>query len=415
MSEYQELIKNFDKSRNYMRDFYIYGFKARGEYTYKSKRTYDNERRRVESWLGEYIRWDYSSKGKSVCICMDSASVPVNPLYRAWKSKSFTDNDIQLHFYILDTLSELPGQTAEQMTDLFCTRYDRVFDVQTVRLKLREYALEGVLQTRKEKRALLYTLAKPAWDMVSCQKGLYFALSYFQGAAPFGFIGSTLLDAWGKENAFFRFPHSFAVHTLEDKVLYALLESMEKGESVECVNLSRRSGGESVVSGVPMKILASVTGGRRYLALYQPESRRLSCQRLDSIQSVRPTKQMAQPLPKERFEHAIKGLWGVSFGNRNREEEVFVTFRIDEEKEAFIIGRLQREGRGGEVLRIEKNRFLYTRKVHDANEMLSWLRSFTGRIEAFECTNPYIRDKFLGDADEMYRMYFEEEGNGAVF
>ena len=44
---YSELIKNFDRIRDYMREFYVYGFKSREEYDKKSARSYDNERR----WL----------------------------------------------------------------------------------------------------------------------------------------------------------------------------------------------------------------------------------------------------------------------------------------------------------------------------------------------------------------------------
>ena len=50
MSSYSELIKNFEKIRAYMREFYIYGFKSREEYEKKSSRSYDDERRRIESW-----------------------------------------------------------------------------------------------------------------------------------------------------------------------------------------------------------------------------------------------------------------------------------------------------------------------------------------------------------------------------
>ena len=44
---YSELIKNFDRIRDYMRQFYVYGFKSRNEYDKKSARSYDNERRRI--------------------------------------------------------------------------------------------------------------------------------------------------------------------------------------------------------------------------------------------------------------------------------------------------------------------------------------------------------------------------------
>ena len=52
---YSELIKNFNRIRSYMRSFYVYGFRRRGEFDEKSARVYDDERRRVESWLGEYM------------------------------------------------------------------------------------------------------------------------------------------------------------------------------------------------------------------------------------------------------------------------------------------------------------------------------------------------------------------------
>ena len=48
---YSELIKNFSRIRSYMRSFYVYGFRHRNEYDEKSARGYDNERRRMESWL----------------------------------------------------------------------------------------------------------------------------------------------------------------------------------------------------------------------------------------------------------------------------------------------------------------------------------------------------------------------------
>ena len=55
MSSYSELIKNFERIRAYMREFYIYGFKSRDDYSKKSARSYDDERRRIESWLGDHM------------------------------------------------------------------------------------------------------------------------------------------------------------------------------------------------------------------------------------------------------------------------------------------------------------------------------------------------------------------------
>ena len=39
MSSYSELVKSFEKIRAYMREFYVYGFKSREEYSAKSARS----------------------------------------------------------------------------------------------------------------------------------------------------------------------------------------------------------------------------------------------------------------------------------------------------------------------------------------------------------------------------------------
>ena len=91
---YSELIKNFDRIRDYMRQFYVYGFKSRAEYDKKSARSYDNERRRVESWLGDFMRFRQTPDGKNVFLSVDSRSIPGNPLYNAFKAKSFTAGDV---------------------------------------------------------------------------------------------------------------------------------------------------------------------------------------------------------------------------------------------------------------------------------------------------------------------------------
>ena len=101
---YSELIKNFNKIRDYMRDFYVYGFKSRDDYTKKSARSYDDEKRRIESWLGNYMKFHQTADGKNVFLSIDSRVTRHNPLYKAWKTKSFTDGDITLHFIVMDIL-----------------------------------------------------------------------------------------------------------------------------------------------------------------------------------------------------------------------------------------------------------------------------------------------------------------------
>lgn len=90
---YSELVKSFERIRNYMREFYVYGFKSRDEYGMKSARSYDNERRRIESWLGDYMSFHQESSGKKVFLSMDSRRVPCNPLYTFVRFDQYADGD----------------------------------------------------------------------------------------------------------------------------------------------------------------------------------------------------------------------------------------------------------------------------------------------------------------------------------
>ena len=414
MAEFQELIKSFDRIRDYMRQFYIYGFKVRNEFNEKSARTYDNERRRIEGWLSDYTKSDYTSKGKHVYINVDSKSISQNPLYAAWKAKSFTDNDLLLHFFILDLM---PGpaspMTASGLCDRISSTYGVVFDSQTVRLKLKEYEALGILSSEKEGRNLVYRM-NPLLPMESDRSPgslwgrLMTAVTFFQEAAPFGFIGSTLLDREDIDNELFQFKHLFIVHTLEDEILSRILSAIHDRRVIRYDNKSGRSGNTSTLRGVPLKIFVSTRTGRRYLCLYLLGNHRFSTARLDSITSVSAQEAFgAYDKVLADLERNMGCCWGVSFGNRDsRLEEIRITLRIDEEKEPHIINRLQREGRGGQVIRLRENEYLYEGSFFDTNEMLSWVKTFTGRVMDIQGSNSFVAAKAVRDWDKMYDMYF---------
>ena len=463
MAEFQELIKNFDRIRDYMRQFYIYGFKARTEFDGKSARTYDNERRRIESWLADYTRADYTSKGKHVYINVDSKEIPQNPLYTAWKSKSFTDNDLMLHFFILDQMiedgnenagmakageeqvgaaqndaaqaeaaqteaaqagaanPESPspgGLTAGELCDRICADYGVVFDSQTVRLKLKEYESLGLLSAWKDKKQLRYRLApllapetagpSPAWDR------LIIAVKFFQGAAPFGVVCSTILDREETDNEYFQFKHHFIVHTLEDGVLSDVLAAMKQGRAISFTNRSGRTGNVSQSRGLPLKIFVSTRTGRRYVCLYQENTRRFTNMRLDSMSDVTPLEIHSDYSRKQDLlKRNLDRLWGVSFSGSGRLEEICIKFYVNESTEAYVLDRLYREGRGGEIQRIRENEYLYSGAFFDTNEMLSWVKTFTGRILDIQGSNHFAVAKITYDWEKMYEMYCRDgEENG---
>lgn len=427
MAEFQELIKNFDRIRDYMRQFFVYGYKSRSDYGEKSSRTYDNERRRIESWLSGYTQSAYAQKEKHVYISVDSKTIPQNPLYAAWKSKSFTDNDILLHFFLLDLLWEnQEGMSAKTLCDCISMDYGVVFDSQTVRLKLKEYEELGVLSSHKDGKSLLYCLLpSPAKILETSDNAfhpspppssseiaaspweqLLTAVTYFQEAAPFGFIGSTILDQENQSNEWFQFKHHFIVHTLEDGVLADVLTAIRQQKRISFENRSTRSGSLSLQQGVPLKIFVSTQTGRRYVCLYLEERRRFTNFRLDSMAGVKLLESYGTYERKqELLARNLSRCWGVSFGGVSRIEEIYIKLHIDEKKEAHILQRLYREGRGGEILPVRENEYLYSGLFFDTKEMLSWVKTFTGRIIDIQGSNSFAINKLTRDFEKMYEMY----------
>ena len=120
---YKQRIKNFEGIRDYIREFYIYGFRTREGYGQKSGRTYDNERRRIESYLGKYMCFQQGKSGKRVFLSVDSREVETNPLFLPWKAKSFTDLDITLYFLIMDGITSEDGASVNQMMERMQEQY----------------------------------------------------------------------------------------------------------------------------------------------------------------------------------------------------------------------------------------------------------------------------------------------------
>lgn len=410
MSEYQELIKSFAKSRDYVRDFFIYGFKTREDFSDKSGRTYDNERRRIESWLSEYIHSEYTKNGKHISIALDSNLLLTNPLYRVWKSKSFTDNDIMLHFFLLDIMQDKEARTIDELTNEIFLNYDVLFEPQIVRKKVKEYEEEGLFICEKSGKQYHY----------SCKDNLAFAIPhelpalldavrFYHINAPIGVLGSTILDNQKTSNDIFTTKHGFFGHTLEDEVLLQLLNAMQEQREISFVQQSSKSKQTQTATGVPLKIFVSTRTGRRYICLYYTKGRRFGNVRLDYVKEVTPLEVIdTYQEHKKDLEKNLSKVFGVSFGAKRRTDTIKLTLFINEQTEAFIIQRLVREGHGGRITHTDVNTYTYEKEVFDGNEMMPWIKTFTGRILSFESDNEFLQKKFYSDMRQMAAMYAEQ-------
>ena len=411
MAQYSESVKNFERVRDYMREFYVYGFKSREDYTQKSARSYDDERRRLESWLGDHMSFKQTSSGKNVFISIDSRTSQHNPLYRAWKAKSFTDGDITLHFMLMDILpSESPtDSTGISIKDIMAkvddylteTGSDKTFDESTIRKKLKEYAIEGLVIAQKVGKNMLFSRTA---DHELPNRDL---LDFFSETAPCGVIGSFLLDKREQTKSFFTFKHHYITSALDSEILCELFLAMSEKRMVTLTAVGRKKDKVKEHHAVPLKILESVQNGRQYLMAFVPSMNRIVSYRTDYIIDVKPEEVCPDfDNLREKLAGMRQHIWGVSTEGHSGERMEHVDFTVHYgDDEQFIHTRLEREKRCGTVDRIDGNTSRFSADVYDCGELVPWIRTFICRIEEIHFSDKELEDQFKKDIEEMYLLY----------
>ena len=397
---YSELIKNFSRIRAYLRSFYVYGFRHRNEFTQKSARSYDNERRRVESWLGDYMSFGRDAEGRRVFLSVDSRAIKENPLYRAFRTKSFTDRDITLHFHILDILKVMGGQSITEIMDELSDRMsefenDELPDESTIRKKLREYISLGLIEMKKRGRETVYTLSEDHIDLSSWDA----AAAFFSEASPLGVVGSFLQDRLPGKFDKFRFKHHYILNALDSEILYDLFSAIGESRLITFTSRKQRT------TALPLKVYIGTQTGRQYLLAWSPVKEGFFFHRADLIDSVKAGDIFPFPeAQKKRLDEFCSLAWGVTGNNHTRLEHIEMTVFVGPE-EGHIVERLEREKRCGRVEKLDDSHWKFTADVYEAFEMLPWLRTFTGRVADLQCTDKRVINRFWKDFHEMTQMY----------
>lgn len=404
---YHELVKNFNHVRDYMREFYIYGFKSREEYTKKSPRSYDDERRRVENWLGDYMYFRQSPDGKNVFLAIDSRVSHHNPFYKAFKTKSFTDIDITLHFILLDLFEvageALPiGRIIEQLDQyLSVFQKQKVFDESTIRKKLNEYVKEGILTTEKHGKSFYYKRTEMGVEYDTD------ILNFFSEIAPCGVIGSYLLDKKEICEEYFIFKHHYISSAIDSEIICQLFLAIREKRSI-FLETSKPQGKHSVRSHViPIRIMISVQNGRQYLMAYISQFKRITSFRIDRIVSVKLAEKTERfDELREKLNGMQKHMWGVSTQSRSYRRMEHVEFTVHYyNDEQHIHHRLEREKRCGTVEKLDNNTSKFSADVYDASEMIPWIRTFICRITEVHFSNEKLEEQFKNDIEKMYQIY----------
>ena len=441
---YSELIKNFDNIRGYMRDFFLYGFKTREEYDRKSARSYDNERRRIQSYLGSLISFRQTPSGKNAFISLEGRCVTHNPLYKAFKAKSFTNKDITLHFLLLDILSG-SSYSLKDILRIMDTEYLTAFqnpisfDESTLRKKLKEYEELGIVVSKKCGKSVTYRLSEDEICFTEYKE----AIRFFTEESPLGVIGSYLEarmqadaeqayptgrnDENGKrlsdrndENGkhlpgkngctgeYLTFKNHYIMNAYDAEITELILQGIHEKRLLEITSFSRGDAGVKQQTVIPYKLYVSTQGGRNYLFCMDADNLRPYSLRVDYIQKGKVGEVCAD---YDRLlkvcERVGEHMWGVSCAKYRRYEHIEMDILVGTD-EAFIVRRLEREKRCGTVSKVDEETCRFSADVLDAYEMMPWIRTFFGRIKAIRCDNEDVKNQLKIDMVKMLKQYEDE-------
>ena len=404
---YKELIKNFDNIRMYMRDFFVYGFRTREDYAKKGLRSYDNEKRRIQSYLGDLLSFKQTESGKKVFISLDAKSVSRNPLYKAFKVKSFTSKDISPYFIVMDILRSGGSYSLTDILNKIDSDYlsyfskPLLFDESTLRKKLKEYEALGLIKSEKTSKKLEYNLVN---DDIEA-KDYKDVIRFFTEENILGVIGSYIEDKFENADEYISFKNRYIMNAYDTEVVFEILKAIKNENKVKIQSFASAKQKEYI----PLKLYVSKQGGRNYLMCKCTEDNRFYAIRTDYIKSVsQGLKANDFSIIKPRFENISSHIWGVSY-NGGRLEHFEMDIYVGKGEE-YIVSRLEREKRCGKVTKLDEETYRFSVDLYDSYELVPWIRTFFGRIKRLKCSNRMVSDQIKFDIVKMSKQYGEENG-----
>ena len=398
-----------ENARDYAREHFVYGIKYKSEYTELKPKTYDETTRYMRDWFQEclHMRTVKLSKlrRKIKYLTLDCRKYSDNPLYKMWKSCTFTHYEIAFFFFSLDYLSQKTEPSS--LSDIY-----NEF-IQT--LKINGYTFSSAQKWMKKKGCPSGIFVKDANKKYSLAPSISIEdkidlLSYFSEITPGGVIGSFILDKQNKQDNPFSFKQHYIGQAFDSEVICNVLNAIKNQAVIELLYLPK---GMDLVSEdvVPLKVYSSTQNGRQYLLAWHIETDSLYIYRLDRIKDIvfLDSGDVDRQAIQEYFSNVQKHIWGVSLGDGSISHVEFVV-KADKD-EGFIIRRLIREKRCGTVTVLDENKGLYKFEtdVFNPHEMFPWIRSFIGRIVEYDLGDQKLNDMFRENLESMYDMYDIED------
>ena len=405
VKQYTGCITSIEKARDFARESFVYGLKDKSEYTEFSPRAYDEVTRQMGDWFQDCLQTrTVKVRNKLKYLSLNCRDYSENPLYKMWKTCSFTTNEIVFFFFLIDYLNgkDKPVKLAEIHKEYYNMHRTDGFLRSAAQKWLQNKGCPSGIFIKDEKSQ--YSLA-PTFDLSEMGD----MLQYYSEIAPGGVVGSFILDKQEKRTSAFGYKQHYPGQAFDCEIICNALFAIKNKNEVS-IDYQPKGKEEIHIQVFPLKIYSSTQNGRQYLFAWEKEQRRYFNYRIDRIKTIDITK-ITPPYAEsvqEEFDEIKKHIWGVSLGDG---ETIHVEFLVKvTEDEGYIINRLDRETRCGTITP-EKNcpgLIRFKADVYDAQEMFPWIRTYICRIVELKISDPEIEKLFWDSITAMYDFYLEE-------
>lgn len=403
-------IGSYDNIRKTIRLISLYGCYCRDDFdnvvgvdsknysTSLGSRKYDNVFRKARYVVDEkFINENFENNNKYVGLKRDIIENSQNYLFNFYKLKS--SKNMMTYFLGIQQILNSSDEflEIENILNSFSKNFLEDENGSTLRRRLDDLEDDGIILKIEENNKYKYKISPDFFEDFSVEEiiDIFYAVQFYSNiglTSVSGYYINSLIKRYLKynrnfcfeENELFIFRHLAFNKILEDDIICQIISCIKNHKSKKFL-YEKKYGKEYEIEIIPLNIITEYSYGRQYVFAINCFNNKVKLYRLDKIYNIsdKKIKNKVEIHNQNKIDtneiccnKYLENSWCTSM--KHDLIDVEIDFLFNEDKESYILERLKREGKWGDIIKIEQNHYLYKIKVSDPVELKPWIRSFAG-------------------------------------
>ncbi|GKX65958.1 helix-turn-helix transcriptional regulator [Inconstantimicrobium mannanitabidum] len=425
---FPDFIKHYDLIRSILRDIFLYGCFSRSDLESKnhgSSRKVSYEMRRIRQYIAkDFVKVDKDGKNKLLNLSYDSISNTKNFLIDTYLSKSFTQTDVILYYYILLILNYFDepmtfSEIENELVNRGLINYDNISS-KTIERKLSEMANSmEIVSFQKIGRVKEYYISEDILKELDAEEleKLYYVVHLFKNIVFPNISGyyfyDTLKDYMEFErhikvadNDCFQYKNLHFHPVIDEELLLRIMNAIEGRYEIILKAKSKtirvKHHNDEIIK--PFKLRYDIECGRFYLIGFNNSGRCISIRidRRDEVEILKTKFNYEEYEDKYRF--SMKNSFSsVPHNNNDPYEIVKFKVNINSQQEYYIVEKIKGELLECIIQKISDTEYLITKEVNSPIEMIPWIRKYAGYLKVIAPS--WLSKRIKNDWEDMLRSY----------